>query len=195
MSWSYASRLVRVTTVLSVLGLVSVSYLASAAPRSAAPLAPGLRQVGYGQSMARLQERYFHLSLILNRIKAKALELDTKLVKEQKAYSKQVIAVMEKNGSHPRARMHALRRIGQQMQSRSTAAIKRQELYRKGLRIRARLLHAEHQALRDPKLLAARRKLRRATLVAMRRANPRAKELIAQMHSVEQRIGELSRRG
>lgn len=146
-------------------------------------------------TIARLQQRYFHLRLQVGHIEAVAVKNSPALVRKQTVFREQLIAEMKQEGSHPRAQIRLLRKLGQQLQAKNTSTTQRQYLRDRARTVQLELLTAERKALQNPKVRAARHVLRQATLSAMRKVNPKAMQLIKKMRLVQRQITRLQHQG
>jgi hypothetical protein len=95
---------------------------------------------------------------------------------------------MKKNGDDPQKMIDSLKTIGQQMKDKKLSDSKRSELLGKARQTQMGLIAAERKAMQDPKLMAARKELRTATMAAMRKIDPKTDKLLGEMRSIEQQV-------
>lgn len=179
---------IRVAGLLSLLAVFATPLNVMAAQ----PVSPTIQQQsgnsGSAKKIVQLQQKYFQIRRQLGQIEAKAVKSNPALVKKQQAFRAQLIGVMKKNGKDPKAMIASIRSLGKQMQDKKISASKRQQLLGKARQTEMELLGAERKAMQDPKIQAASKDLRTATLAAMRKVNPNTDKLIGEMRAVQQKI-------
>lgn len=176
------TRFARIVGFLSLLAVMAAPLRAMAET----PAAPAAQP--QAAPAAQLQQKYLQVRAELMQIETKAVQSDKALVKRREAFREQLIGVMKKNGDDAQAMIASLKRIGTQLQDKTLAAAKRQELIGKARQVQMSLLAGERKAMQDAKLQAASKELKDATLAAMRKVDANTDKLLGEMRSLEAEI-------
>lgn len=171
---------------MAFFGLAALALSAHAQPAKSLSLTPD--QV---QSLHKLQQKMQTTGQQLNKIRQETMKAKPELQNQQKTYQSLLFKTMKEQGNDPDPTLARMHDIEEQFQDQSLAEGKRQQLMIEYQQKNAQLRKAGHDAMQDKGVRQAAEDLSQATIVAMRKQNPKAEALLQQMDQLRKEMQQI----
>jgi len=165
--------------------------------KSAAPQEQGAPQSETPEQNKQMQEiqgvhaEYMDLQKRLAQIQQDTLQAHPELQKQEQAWRDLILEKMSSNGKNAQEDMAEIKKIEEKLRSGETPDSDRQALMSDYQKKAMAFRDAQTQAMQNPDVQAAQKKLSDAIVTAMKEKDPQTEQLIEQMKQKEQQLSQM----
>ena len=162
-----------------------------------APQEQGAPQTATPEQNKQMQEiqgvhaEYMALQKRLSQIQQDTLQAQPELQKQEQAWHDLILAKMSNNGKNAQEDMAEIKKIEEKLRSGETPESDRQALMSDYQKKAVAFRDAQAQAMQNPEVQAAQKKLSDAIVTAMKEKDPQTEQLIEQMKQKEQQLSQM----
>jgi chromosome segregation ATPase len=193
------SLFARINRVVRLLPLAVIAGFVATLPVQAAdtPKAPATAPAAAPEQSKKMQEiqgvhaEYMELQKHLAEIQRETLKAHPELEKEEQSLRDLVLAKMSSNGKNAKEDMDELMNIEKKLRSSDTPADERKTLMADYQKKAVVFRNAQNEAMKNPDVQAAQKKLMDDVMTAMKEKDPQVEELMKQLQQKQQQLSEM----
>lgn len=193
------SLFTRINRVGRLLPLAVIAGLVATLPVQAAdtPQAPATAPAATPEQSKKMQEiqgvhaEYMELQKHLAEIQRETLKAHPELEKEEQSLRDLVLAKMSSNGNNAKEDMDELVNLEKKLRSSDTPADERKTLMADYQKKAVAFRNAQSEAMKNPEVQAAQKKLMDDVMTAMKEKDPKVEELMKQLQQKQQQLSEM----
>ncbi len=143
------------------------------------------------QEIQGVHAEYMDLQKRLTQIQQDTLQAHPELQKQEQAWRDLILEKMSSNGKNAQEDMAEIKKIEEKLRSGETPDSDRQALMSDYQKKAMAFRDAQTQAMQNPDVQAAQKKLSDAIVTAMKEKDPQTEQLIEQMKQKEQQLSQM----
>ncbi|NIR58709.1 MAG: hypothetical protein GWO02_03900 [Gammaproteobacteria bacterium] len=163
---------------------------ADAKPQGSMP-AQSPEMAGQRQQLQQLQQKMGRLQKRLTEIQKQALDSNPELAQEREAFRTLLADKMREQGHDPQASVQRMKDLKGRLNNDEVEGQERRQVVRELRQEGQAMRQAQHQALQDQEVRAARSDLNESVVSAMNEQDPETQELIAEYKKTRQELRQL----
>lgn len=176
------------TQFIAFFGLAALALSAHAQPAESQSLSLTPDQI---QNLHKLQQKMQATGQQLNKIRQETMKAEPELQNQQKTYQSLLFKTMKEQGNDPDPVLTRMHEIEEQFQGQDLAEDKRQQLMIEYQQKNAQLRKAGQDAMQDKGVRQAAEDLSQATVVAMRKQDPKVETLLQEMDQLRKEMQQI----
>lgn len=162
-----------------------------AAPPQAAPPALTPEQSKQMQEIQGVHAEYMELQKRIAQIQRDALQAHPELGKQEQDLRDLVLAKMSSDGKNAKADMDEIIKIEEKLRNTETPAAERETLLGEYQEKAVAFRNAQNEAMKNPEVQAAQKKLMNDVMTAMKEKDPQAEQLMQQWQQKQQQLSQM----